>query len=127
MKKAFGISVLFVTLLVLGPRRAFAADPGDGGTDGDALIAGGAPSDGGGPVADDASGDGSVAGGAPSEAPLGCDGALCATVAGDTTCAFAGGRRSSGASLPTSAALVLAAIGFGARRRRATRERERRR
>jgi len=126
MKKAFGISVLSVVFLVSpGGPNAFAADAGDGAADGEALVESGAPLEGGGPGADDASDDGSVSGTASYAAPLGCDGALCATVAGDTTCGIARDRRSSGA-LPLPAAVLLGVFGVGALRRRAMRAKGRR-
>jgi hypothetical protein len=127
MKSPFKISVVFIAFLALvGPNRAVAARPGDGGADGDASVEAGAPDDGGSVVADDATGDDSTSSGTSNEVPLACDGALCDTTTGGTTCDIAEeGLGTRGAALPTAAALLLGAVGFGTLRRRARRGEER--
>jgi hypothetical protein len=131
MKRPFGISVFLVAILALfGPSRAFAGGPVDGGMDGDTTVEGGAPSDEAGspPIADDASGDGPATSGTSAGSALACDGALCSTVTGGTTCAIAVGLGSSRAAhLSISAALLLGAMGIGTLRRCANRAKGRRR
>jgi hypothetical protein len=126
MKCPFRVAVLCVALLApFGPNRAFAAGSADGGTAGDVAVEGGAPSDDGGLVADDASDDGAVSGGTSGGVPLGCDGALCATTTGGTTCSTAEVLGSTRAAFPTALALLLGMIGFGTLRRRARPAKER--
>jgi hypothetical protein len=122
MKPSSGILLIFPALFaLLGPGRALAAGPDDGGTDADALAEAAVPDDGSAPSAGDASDDGGTS---PGDF-LACDGALCSTSTGGTTCGVAGGVGRGGGALPVSAALLLGAAGVGIRRRGRAREQSR--
>jgi hypothetical protein len=103
-----------VVLLLLFPSRIAAAATTDGGLDGS--IEAGAPGE---LMRDassnDASDDGSDQ--TSDEVPLRCDGGLCDTTTGATTCSFAAGRSTNGGGLPIAVALALLAIGVGRRTR----------
>jgi hypothetical protein len=127
MKYPFRVSVLCVALLAsLGQNRAFAAGPDDGGADGDALVGADVPSDGGSAGSDDASVDGPGGGGTPgAPGALGCDGDLCSTATGGTTCSTAQCLGSTRVALPTAMALLIGVVGLGTLRRRMRRQQER--
>ena len=123
MRPSSSILLLFAALVaVLGPSRTLAAGPGDGGTAGDASPEAAAPDDGGSPFADDASSDD---GGGSGGASLACDGALCDTTTGGTTCGIARGVGRGGGAQLVSAALLLGAVGLGTLRRGRAKERKR--
>ena len=108
MKSSLGLSALLAVLLALsGPGRALAAGPGDAGDDG------------GGSVAGDAGDDGDDGAASADQPPaLACDGALCATDPGFTTCGVAKGVGTGSTRLTAWASLAVAAVTFGTLRRR---------
>ena len=98
-------------LTALASRHAFAVGADAGGLGGDA--AGDAGSTGSSPNDADASMTSSGA------TPLGCDGGLCTTSTGGTTCSVAKGIGAHAAPLlPVSTALLLAAFAIGRRAQR---------
>jgi hypothetical protein len=120
MKMLRNSALLLVALLVLlVPSRVAAAAATDGGIDAssEAGAAGELMPD---ASASDASDDGPAT--TSDEVPLRCDGALCDTTTGATTCDFAEGRSPSGGGLPVAVVLGFAAMRIG-RRARNTRRR----
>jgi hypothetical protein len=53
----------------------------------------------------------------PEYAPLKCDGSLCDTTTGETTCSMSEGRSAKGGAWPFAMVLALAAAGLGRRAR----------
>jgi MYXO-CTERM domain-containing protein len=110
-------SALFLLALLVSSRIAAAATA-DGGLDasseaGGEVIADAGVSD----ASSDASDDGSAAAEEPPEySPLKCDGSLCDTTTGETTCSMSEGRAAKGGAWPFVMVLALAAAGI---RRRA--------
>jgi hypothetical protein len=125
MKSRFGVSLLFVALILSHPSRAFATDSVDGGMAGGTPVDAGRPSDGGDVAADDASSDGSAEGGTSNQVPLACDGGLCDTTTGGTPCGVAGALGAKNAPASVSLTLLLAVAGLRPLRRRARRAQER--
>lgn len=122
MRSSSGVLLLFAALVALfGPSRALAAGSGDGGSDGDSPLEAAAPEEGGSTLADASSDDGGGYAG-PS---LACDGALCDTTTGGTTCGIADGIGRGGSAPLVSAALLLGAFGLGTLRRARAKERRR--
>jgi hypothetical protein len=122
MKPWQGLVLLAVLVGVSCAGRAFAAGPGDAAdesTSSDAETSGG---DGSGPLADDAGDAGAASNPAPA---LACDGALCATDPGFTTCGVARGVGTDGDPWPASAARAVAALALAALRRRRAHDEER--
>jgi hypothetical protein len=113
MKPLESASVLLALFLLLPSRVAAAADGGV-----DASGEAGAPSaliaDAGTDAASDDTSD---------QVPLGCDGSLCTTATGATTCAVSEGHRAQGGAWPFALALaVVAATGIKRRARRTRRK-----
>jgi MYXO-CTERM domain-containing protein len=109
MRPLNGVSLL-LALLVLVPSRVASASIDSGGdTSGEA----GAPSE---PIRDAGASDASAEL-PPEYAPLKCDGSLCDTTTGETTCDMSQGRSAKGGAWPFAMVLALAAVGIRRRAR----------
>jgi hypothetical protein len=97
MKAPFRLSFLLAALVVVIPGGAYAAEPVEAGIDDDAAV----------------------------DTPLRCDGALCDTTTGGTTCNMAGRFGARGPAPLVPALLLLAAMGVVVARRRSHRTEER--
>jgi hypothetical protein len=114
MKRSLHGALLLLLLALLLSSRVATAATADGGIDASSSEAG-APGE---LVPDagvsDASDDGSVEL-PPEYAPLKCDGSLCDTTTGETTCNMSEGRSAKGGAWPFVMVLALAAAGIGRR------------
>jgi cobalt-zinc-cadmium efflux system outer membrane protein len=131
MKARSCVLLLAAALILARPRSAFAAGPNEAGVDGDGAVDdasddSAAPTGDGAATADDGASNDDGSNGTPSrELQLRCDGALCDTTTGGTTCSIAEGLGKARGALPFSVVAVLAAMALVPLRRRAHRAKER--
>jgi hypothetical protein len=109
MKRSLQGALLLLALLLLVPSRVAAATDGGVDTSGEA----GAP----GKVVTDAGASDASDELPPEYSPLKCDGSLCDTTTGETTCSMSEGRSAKGGAWPFAMVLGLAAAGIGRRAR----------
>jgi hypothetical protein len=119
LKRALSGALFLLALLLLGSfvtDRVARAATADGGVN--ALGEAGAPSE---LVKDAGASDASDAALPPEYAPLKCDGSLCDTTTGETTCNMSEGRPARGGAWPFAMLLMLAAAGIKRRAQSALR------
>jgi hypothetical protein len=116
MKRSLHGALLLLLLALLVSSGVATAATADGGLDASSSEAGAPGELVTGAGVSDASDDG-PAELPPEYAPLKCDGSLCDTTTGETTCSLSEGRSAKGGAWPLVMVLMLGALGIGRRAR----------